>query len=211
MISAKRYTSQGDESGTTELPKHLFGEKVNDHVMWLAVCSYLAHQRQGTSNVRNRKLMRGGGRKPFRQKGTGQARQGTRRSPIMVGGARAFGPRPRNYSVRLPRKVKALGIRSALSLAAKEQRVHVVDDFDFDKPRTKAFASVLGKMGLGESKCVLVTSTNDRVAYLSARNLQNVAVTTVGRLNTYELLNCEAVVMTQGALAVLQASDEGGE
>ncbi len=211
MISAKRYTSQGDESGTAELPKHHFGEKVNDHVMWLAVCSYLAHQRQGTSSVRNRKAIRGGGRKPFRQKGTGQARQGTRRSPLMVGGARAFGPRPRSYSVRLPRKVKALGIRSALSLAAQEDRIHVVDDFGFDKPSTKVFASTLAKMGLGASKCVLVTSDDDRVAYLSARNVPNVAVISVGRLNTYELLNCEAVVMTQGALAALEASAEGGE
>lgn len=203
MISAKRYTSKGEESGTAELPESHFGEKVNDHVMWLSVCSYLAAQRQGTHSVKNRRVISGGGRKPFRQKGTGMARQGTRRAPQMRGGARAFGPRPHDYKVRVPRKVRALGIRSALSLAAKEGRVVVVDDLAFDTPKTKAMAELLGNMGVSGQKCMLVTGNADRNTVLSGRNLPFLAVTTVGQLNTYELLNTESVIVTQGALEKL--------
>jgi large subunit ribosomal protein L4 len=203
MISAKRFTSQGVENGNAQLPESHFGEKINDHVMWLSVCSYLAAQRQGTHSVKNRRIIRGGGRKPFRQKGTGMARQGTRRAPQMRGGARAFGPRPHDYKVRLPRKVRALGIRSALSLAAKEGRIMVVDDLAFEAPRTKLMAEVLGKMGVGDGKCMLITGQADRNTVLSGRNLPRLVVTTVGQLNTYELLNTQSVVITQGALEKL--------
>ena len=207
MISAKRFTNQGDENGTAELPEHVFGEKVNDHVMWLSVCSYLAAQRQGTHSVKNRRVIRGGGKKPFRQKGTGMARQGTRRAPQMVGGARAFGPRPRKYQVRLPRKVRALGIRCALSLTAKEERVMVVGELGLDKPQTKFVASLLEKIGAGGEKTVLVATDGDNTTYLSGRNIPNLRVTSVGQLNTYELLNCKHLVLTEGALAKLGEAD----
>jgi large subunit ribosomal protein L4 len=204
MISAKRFTSQGDEKGTADLPEKLFGDRVNEHVLWLSVRAFLAHQRQGTASVKNRANIRGGGRKPFRQKGTGMARQGTRRSPLMKGGARAFGPHPREYRVRLPRKVRALGLRSALSLAAQEDRIMVVEDFKLVKPQTRTVAGFLDRAGIGSDKCLIVTGTADRALVLSGRNIPKVRVTTVGELNAYHLLNCEKVIMTESALGKLE-------
>jgi len=208
MIVAKSYTIEGVEKGTAELPERHFGEKVNDHVMWLSVCTFLAHQRQGNASVKNRKLIRGGGRKPFRQKGTGQARQGTRRSPLMPGGARAFGPRPHKFEPKLPRKVRALGIRSALSLAARESRVLVLADLKLDKPKTSTMAGILAKMGVGNEKCVLISGDYDRTMFLSGRNIPNLTVTTVGGLNTYQLLNSERLIVTESALAKLREAGE---
>lgn len=207
MISVKKYDSQGREAGTVELPEQLFGDVVNEHVLWLSVRAYLAHQRQGTSSVKNRARIRGGGRKPFKQKGTGQARQGTRRSPLMVGGARAFGPRPRTYTVRLPRRVKALGIRSALSLAAKQERVAVWDDPRFETPKTKDMAGILANMGAGDTKCLVITDVEDKNTFLSGRNLPKITVSNVLQMNAYQLLNCERLILTQSALSKLS---EGG-
>lgn len=209
MISAKLFTNTGDENGTTELPEKTFGEKVNDHVLWLSVCSYLAHQRLGTHSVKNRSAVSGGGRKPFRQKGTGSARQGTRRSPLMPGGGRAFGPQPHKYRVRLNRKVKALGIRCALSLAAKEERVLVMADPAIETPKTKAMAAVLSNMGVDAEKCLFVHADSDPMVYLSGRNLPRLQLTTVEQLNAYDLLNCHKLILTESALNKL--NPEGGE
>jgi large subunit ribosomal protein L4 len=208
MIVAKSYSTEGVEKGTAELPVRQFGEKVNDHVMWLSVCTFLAHQRQGNASVKNRRVIRGGGRKPFRQKGTGQARQGTRRSPLMPGGARAFGPRPHKFEPKLPRKVRALGIRSALSLAARESRVLVVADPKLEKPRTSVIAGMLSKMGVDGVKCVLISGDYDRTVFLSGRNIPNLTITTVGGLNTYQLLNSERLIVTESALQKFREVNE---
>lgn len=208
MISAKLYSNTGEEKGTTELPEKIFGEVVNEHAMWLSVRSYLDAQRQGNASVKNRTVIRGGGKKPYRQKGTGHARAGTRRSPIWVGGARAFGPKPRTYRTNLPKKVRRLSIRSALSLAAQEERVIVVGDLSLETPRTKAVVELLGKLGCSDTKCVLVTGGTDRNVVLSGRNLRNVNVTTVEQINTYDLLNADTVIVTEGAVQKLGEARE---
>ena len=208
MISAKHYSNTGDEKGTTELPERVFGESVNEHAMWLSVRSYLDAQRQGNASVKNRAASRGGGRKPYRQKGTGHARAGTRRSPIWVGGARAFGPRPHKFQTKLPKKVRQLSIRSALSLAAREERVLVVGDISIETPRTKAIVELLGKLGCAETKCVLVLGSAERNVVLSGRNLRNLNVTSVDQINTYDLLNADKVIITDAAIRKLGEAGE---
>jgi large subunit ribosomal protein L4 len=203
MISAKHYTSAGEEKGTAELPEKIFGEPVNEHAMWLTVRNFLLNQRQGTAAVKNRKEIRGGGKKPYRQKGTGHARAGTRRSPIWVGGARAFGPIPRSYRTKLPKKVRQLAIRSALSLAAKEDRVVVVGDLQLEVPRTKAIVDLLGKVGVTDTKCLLVLGAAERNVVLSGRNLRKLQVTSVEQLSAYDLLNAEKLLLTESALQKL--------
>jgi large subunit ribosomal protein L4 len=200
MISAKKFNSQGDEAGTAELSETVFGERVHEHVLWLSVKAYLANQRQGNAHVKSRGNVRGGGKKPWRQKGTGMARAGTRRSPIWVGGGRAFGPRTRDYTQKLPRKVKSLSLRSALSLKAGDGALWVIEDPSFDKPHTKTVAAMLDKMGTGDAKTLIVTHEGDRMLYLSSRNLPRVRVSMVGQLNAYDLLNCDNVVITDSAV-----------
>ncbi len=204
MISVKRFTNVGEESGTAELPESLFGGKVNDHVLWLTVRSYLAHQRQGTAKVKTRAEVRGGGRKPWRQKGTGHARAGSIRSPIWVGGGRAFGPKPRNYRIRLPKKVKAVGFQSALSLAAKEERVIVVGDLALSEPKTSELAGILEKIGVSGEKCILVVEKSETTLYLSGRNISYLRVVPVGELHTYHVLDCEKLILTESALGKLE-------
>jgi len=203
MISAKLYTNTGDDKGTTKLPDNVFGESVNEHAMWLSVRSYLDAQRQGTASVKNRKAIRGGGKKPYRQKGTGHARAGTRRSPIWVGGARAFGPRPRTYRTKVPRRVRQLALRSALSLAAKEDRIVVVADIAIETPKTKLMMELLGKIGCADEKCVMVLGSAERNVVLSGRNLQNLNITSVEQINTYDLLNADRVIVTESAVKKL--------
>jgi large subunit ribosomal protein L4 len=203
MISAKHYTSTGEEKGTARLPEKLFGEAVNEHAMWLTVRNFLLNQRQGTAAVKNRKLVRGGGRKPHRQKGTGSARAGSRRSPLWVGGARAFGPIPRSYRTKLPKKVRQLALRSALSLAAKENRVVVIGDLSLEVPRTKTMFDLLSKVGVVDTKCLLVLGATERNIVLSGRNLSKLNITSVEQLSAYDLLNAEKLLITESALAKL--------
>lgn len=203
MISAKHFTNTGEEKGKAQLPERVFGESVNEHAMWLSVRNFLLNQRQGTAAVKNRKLARGGGRKPFRQKGTGSARAGTRRSPLWVGGARAFGPMPRSYRTKLPKKVRQLALRSALSLAAKEDRIVIVGDLNLEVPRTKTMVELLGKVGAAGAKCLLVLGASERNVVLSGRNVPKLAVTSVEQLSTYDLLNTDKLLITESALKKL--------
>ncbi len=190
----------GSPKGSAELPAELFAQPVNEHVLWLSVKRHLGNQRQGTASVKNRALISGGGKKPFRQKGTGRARQGSNTSPLMPGGGRAFGPTPRDYRTELPRKQRRAALASALSLRASENAVSVLDALSFDQPRTREMAGVLAKLGLQDKRTLLVLGERDENVWRSCRNLRNLSATLADRLNPYELLECEAVLLTSAGL-----------
>lgn len=198
--TAKVYGIDGAAKGSAELPEALFGQPVNDHVLWLAVKRHLGNQRQGTAAVKNRALVSGGGRKPFRQKGTGRARQGSNTSPLMPGGGRAFGPRPRDYRTELPRRQRRLALAAALSMRAQEQAVSVVEPPKFETPSAKRMAAVLATMGLHGKRTLLVLGEHDEMLWKSCRNLRHLRTTLADRLNAYELMECETVLLTAGAL-----------
>jgi len=204
MAEAILFSSKGERKGTVELPPELFDAPRHDHAMYEAVKCYLANQRQGTSSVKNRSSMKGGGRKPWRQKGTGLARAGTNVSPLWVGGARAFGPKPRDYSYRIPKKVSRLALVSALSVRARENAVGVIESLEVDKPRTKAIVEILKNAGLDDKKCVMLLARPDRNVVLSARNLPKVRTTLANQVTTYELLDSEFVLMTREGLEKLK-------
>jgi len=194
------YGIDGSTKGEAELPEALFGQEVNEHQLWMSVKRHLGNQRQGTAAVKNKALVSGGGKKPFRQKGTGRARQGSNTSPLMPGGGRAFGPRPRDYRTELPRQQRRQALASALSLRAQEQAVSVVDALAFDEPRTAQMAAVLKTLGLDGKRTLLVLGEHDEMVWKSCRNLRHLTTTLADRLNAYELLDCEAVLLTKGAL-----------
>ena len=198
--TAKVYAMDGSAKGSAELPEELFGQPVNEHLMWMSVKRHLGNQRQGTAAVKNRALVSGGGKKPFRQKGTGRARQGSNTSPLMPGGGRAFGPRPRDYRTDLPRQQRRMALASALSLRASENAVSVLDQLPLTEVKTAKVASVLQSLGLAGKRTLLVVGEHDETLWKSCRNIRNLTTTIADRLNAYELLECEAVLMTSAAL-----------
>ncbi len=199
-MTAKIYGADGSEKGSAALPESLFGQPVHEHLLWLSVKRHLGNQRQGTAAVKNKALVSGGGRKPFKQKGTGRARQGSNTSPLMPGGGRAFGPRPRSYRTDLPKKQRHAALVSALSLKAVEQAVYVLDVLKLDGPRTKPVADVLKNLGLHEKRTLLVLGEADENVVKSCRNLKNLRFTRAQQLNPYDLLDCEAVLLTAAGL-----------
>jgi large subunit ribosomal protein L4 len=204
MATAKRYGEDGIEKGTVELPDRLFGCEVNEPVMHQAVVAYEANQRQGSASTKERGDVKGGGKKPFRQKGTGRARAGTIRSPIYRGGGVVFGPHPRNYRKTLPKKVRRLALRSALSSRAKADAVVVVDEPDFSEPKTKRFAEFLGGMNINDEKVLFVMEKPTPEVVKSARNIQGVRITLGNMLTTYDVLWADKVILTQEALKVME-------
>ena len=204
MATAKSYEENGTEKGTVELPDRLFGCEVNTPVMHQAVVAYLANQRHGAASTKERGDVRGGGRKPFRQKGTGRARQGTSRSPLHRGGGVVFGPHPRDYHQALPKKVRRLALRSALSSRAKDDAVLVVDEPRFEEPKTKRFAEFLGNMNINDKKILFVMEKPTPAVVKSARNLRGVRLTLGNMLTTYDVLWAEKVILTRGALKVME-------
>jgi large subunit ribosomal protein L4 len=203
-MNAKHFNTQGEERGTIELPASVFGQPVNEHALWEAVRMYLANQRQGTSAVKNRSLVSGGGRKPWRQKGTGRARAGSTRSPIWKHGARAFGPRPRDYSYQIPRKVRVLALRSALSARAGDLAIAVVDPLGLEKPATKSVARLLKKIGVEGKSCLLVLGDHDKNTYMSTRNIPRVRTIAVRELNPYVVMQSEAILFDTSGLAKIE-------
>lgn len=200
MASAKAYGADGTAKGSVELPAALFDQQVNEHLLYQAVRTFLTNQRQGTAKVKSRVEVSGGGRKPWKQKGTGRARSGSNTSPVWVGGGRAHGPEPHEYHVDLPKKQRRLALASALSLKAREAKVAVVDDLSFETPKSKAVAGLLGKMGLGAGKTLLVVGAHDENVWKSCRNLRLLSTSLAHQVNTYGLLDCETVVFTQSGL-----------
>lgn len=189
------------KTGSMQLPDEYFGIEPNVSVMHQVVVAQLAHRRSGTQSTKTRSEVRGGGRKPFGQKGTGNARQGSIRAPHFVGGGIALGPKPRKYGVRTPKKMVALALRSALSDRAAQGRVVVVDKWSFEAPSTKLAAALLESLGV-EGTAMVVVERRDDVAAKSFRNLVNVQVVTTAELNAYDVLCNEWLVFSQASLPV---------
>src|SRR5699024_5120123 len=179
------YTTEGKDSGNeTELADSIFSIEPNETVIYEDVRRYMANQRQGTANTKERGEVRGGGRKAYRQKGTGQARRGSIRSPILKGGGTVFGPKPRDYSFRMNKKSKQLARKSALSIKAAEEAVKVIDDFSFDEPKTRKVVDILEGLEIEDKKVLILTDETDQVLYKSARNIPAVTDWEASKLTT---------------------------
>ncbi|OIK14418.1 50S ribosomal protein L4 [Bacillus sp. MUM 116] len=189
----------GSQVGEIELNESVFGLEPNQHVLFEAIVMQRASLRQGTHKVKGRSEVRGGGRKPWRQKGTGRARQGSIRSPQWRGGGIVFGPTPRSYSYKLPKKVRRLAIKSALSSKVVEENILVLESLIFDAPKTKEFKSVLGGLSV-EKKALIVTADLDENVALSARNIPGVTVVTADGINVLDVVNHDKLIMTKAAV-----------
>ena len=195
---------KGESTGRkVTLDESIFGIEPNEHVVYMAVRQYLAAQRQGTHKSKERSEMSGSTRKLGRQKGGGGARRGDINSPLLVGGARVFGPTPRDYSFKLNKKVKQLARRSALSQKAIDNAIVVVEDFNFDAPSTKAFVNVLNNLKVSEKKQLFVLPSSNKAVYLSARNLKGTQMAIASDINTYGIMNAEVLVVTESSLEVI--------
>lgn len=211
MAKATYFKTDGKKGRARALPDALFGAEVNEAVLHTVVTAHLANQRQGTGSGKNRAQVAGGSRKPWRQKGTGRARQGTIRAPQWTGGGLAFPPQPHSWRRRLPKKVKAVARRSALSARAGEDRVVLVDAFVFDEPKTKRLVDYLSQIGAEGNVLVLTEGANPNVV-LSARNVPHVAVRPFGEESTYDILWASYVVIERSAIdAVGQEADVDAE
>lgn len=195
---------KGQETGRkVTLNENIFGIEPNDHVLYLAVKQYLADQRQGTAKSKERSEHRGSTRKLGRQKGGGGARRGDINSPLLVGGGRVFGPKPRDYSFKLNKKVKVLARKSALSYKAQENAIIVVEDFNLDAPKTKDFVEILNNLNVQGRKVLLILPSVQKNVYLSSRNLQKATVMSASQLNSYQVLNSDVIISTEKSLQVI--------
>lgn len=200
------FNIKGEDTGRKAvLNEAVFGIEPNDHAIYLDVKQYLAAQRQGTAKSKERSEMSGSTRKLGRQKGGGGARRGDINSPVLVGGARVFGPRPRNYAFKLNKKLKALARRSALSYKAKENSIVVLEDFTMETPKTKAFVEILNNLKISEKKVLLVLPEANKNVFLSARNLEGAKLTIAKDINTYSVLDAGALVITERSLEDIDA------
>ncbi len=208
-LTAPLYTADGKEAGTVDLNPEIFGIEPNVPVMHQVVTAQLAARRAGTHSTKTRGEVRGGGAKPWRQKGLGRARQGSIRSPQFIGGGVAHGPKPRDYSQRTPKKMKRLALRSALSARAADGQIKVVESFDvWDAPKTKNAVALLEAMGV-TGKVLLLAEDHERVAITSFRNLDHVIASNLGQANTYDVLWADTIVMSKGTLDLGQAAPRG--
>ena len=203
MPTAVLYNMQGKKVGDVELSAAIFGAEVNKTVLHESVVNYLANQRQGTQSTKTRTEVAGGGAKPFRQKGTGRARQGSTRAPQWIKGGVALGPKPRDYSYTINKKVKKLAMVSALSAKAADECVMVIDNLTMDEIKTKTVADMLKAMGV-ESKALIVTNEMEKNVYLSARNIEGVKASYVGMLNVYDILGHDKFIVAKDAIAKLE-------
>lgn len=199
------FNIEGKDTGkTVELSDDIFAIEPNEHAIYLDVKQYLANQRQGTHKAKERSEVAGSTRKIKRQKGTGTARAGSIKNPLFVGGGRVFGPRPRSYSFKLNKNTKRLARKSALSLAAKNDGIMVVQNFDFDQPKTKDFTAVLKALGIDDKKSLFVLDGQNNNVYLSARNLKAVKAINSSSLSTYTIMNANKIVFLESALEEFQ-------
>jgi large subunit ribosomal protein L4 len=198
----------GQKTGrSVELPEDIFGIEPNEHVIYLAVKQYLAAQRQGTHKVKTRAEVQGASRKLHKQKGTGGSRKGNLRSPIYKGGGTIFGPKPHSWDIKLNRKVKDLAKMSALTYKAKDNAIVVVEDINYDVPNTKQFAGVMKNLAIAEKKALFVYPETNQNLYLSLRNIPNAAGSILSDINTYDILNADVLVLTEGAVKVFADAD----
>jgi len=200
------YNIKGEDTGKKiTLSDSIFAMEPNDHAIWLDVKQYRANNRQGTHKSKERSEMSGSTRKLGKQKGGGGARPGDINSPVRVGGARVFGPRPRDYSFKLNKKVKALARRSALSYKVIESSIMVVEDFSFETPKTKDFILLANNLKVADKKSLFVLAEANKNVYLSARNLSGIKVVTVSELNTYKVLDAKALILTESSVAGIES------
>jgi large subunit ribosomal protein L4 len=206
-MKLKVYKTDGSETGQElDLNEDIFGIEPNDTVIYEDVRAYLAHQRQGTAKTKGRSDVRGGGRKAYRQKGTGNARRGTIRSPLLKGGGTVFGPKPRAYSIRLTKKMKDLARKSALSYKVKDDAIKLVEDFSFEEPKTSKMAKIISNLGLDGKKVLLLTPATDVTLYKSGRNIPKLNILEANKPSTYEILHADVIVICSSAVEVLQKS-----
>ena len=202
MANVSVYNMEGKEVGTIELNDAVFGVKVNEHLVHMAVVQQLANNRQGTQKAKTRSEVSGGGRKPWRQKGTGHARQGSTRSPQWTGGGVVFAPVPRDYSFKLNKKEKRAALKSALTSRVNENKFVVVDELKFDEIKTKNFKAVMNNLKV--SKALVVLADNDQNTVLSARNIPEVKTSLVNTINVFDILKYNTVVATKAAVASIE-------
>ena len=202
MAKLALYNMEGQKTGSMEVSDAIWAVEVNNSVLHTVVVNHLANMRQGTQSTKTRTEVRGGGRKPWRQKGTGRARQGSIRAPQWVGGGVALGPKPRSYSYSVNRKVKRIALKSALSAIYNDYKVYVIDGLKMDEIKTAKIAAMIKALGL--DKALLVTADADANVYKSARNIKGVTPTHVGTLNTYDILKHGAVVLSKEAVEKIE-------
>jgi len=209
-MKLKVLKTDGSESGReVELDDAVFGIEPNDHVIYEDVRSYLSNQRSGTASTKGRSEVRGGGRKAYRQKGTGMARRGSIRSPLLKGGGTSFGPKPRDYSVRLTKKMRRQARLSALVYKLQDNAVTIVEDFDFDSPKTTSAVDILRALNCENKKVLLLTGGLKEKVYKSCRNIQGVSVMEAKNPATYHILNADIVVFQESAVKQLEESFKG--
>jgi len=200
------YDINGKSTGrTVELSDKIYLEEPNDHCIYLDVKAILANRRQGTHKTKERGEVNRSKRKIYRQKGTGNARHGSMNAPIFIGGGTVFGPKPRDYSMHINKKVKNIARISALSYKAKSNSITVIENFSFEKPKTKQFISLLSNFNLLEKKSLFILPAPDNTVYLSARNIQKTKVIPASDINTYDILNADNLVITEGALPIIES------
>ena len=202
MANVSVYNMEGKEVGTIELNDAVFGVEVNEHLVHMAVVAQLANKRQGTQKAKTRSEVSGGGRKPWRQKGTGHARQGSTRSPQWTGGGMVFAPTPRDYTITLNKKEKRADLKSALTSRVNENKFVVVDELKFDEVKTKNFKAVMNNLKV--SKALVVLADNDQNTVLSARNIPEVKTSLVNTINVFDILKYNTVVATKAAVASIE-------
>jgi large subunit ribosomal protein L4 len=202
----------GSKSGDKiDLSDSIFAIEPNDHAIYLSVKAYLANQRQGTSKSKERGEVRGGGKKPWKQKGRGGARAGTSRSPLWVGGGTIFGPRPRDYRQDLPKKVRRLARKSALSYKAKDSQLLVIEDFNIEQPKTKEFSKILSALKVNGKKVLMLTELNNQNVYKSGRNIPKVKVLEASKASTYDLLNNQILILQKSAVKEIEKTFAASE
>ena len=202
MANVSVYNMEGKEVGTIELNDAVFGVEVNEHLVHMAVVAQLANKRQGTQKAKTRSEVSGGGRKPWRQKGTGHARQGSTRAPQWTGGGVVFAPTPRDYTIRLNKKEKRLALKSVLTNCVNENKFIVLDELKFDEIKTKKMQAVLDALNV--SKALIVLNENDANVVKSARNIANVQTSLTNTINVYDILKYNTVVVTKAAVATIE-------
>ena len=202
MANVSVYNMEGKEVGTIELNDAVFGVEVNEHLVHMAVVAQLANKRQGTQKAKTRSEVSGGGRKPWRQKGTGHARQGSTRSPQWTGGGMVFAPTPRDYTITLNKKEKRAALKSALTSRVNENKFVVVDELKFDEIKTNNFKAVMNNLKV--SKALVVLADNDQNTVLSARNIPEVKTSLVNTINVFDILKYNTVVATKAAVASIE-------
>ena len=202
MATVSVYNMEGNEVGTIELSDAVFGVEVNEHLVHMAVVAQLANKRQGTQKAKTRSEVSGGGRKPWRQKGTGHARQGSTRAPQWTGGGVVFAPVPRDYTIRLNKKEKRLALKSALTSRLQENKLIVVDELKFDEIKTKNFVNVMNN--LKAEKALVVLNENDANVVLSARNIPTVKTALTNTINVYDILKYNTLILTKDAVATIE-------